>query len=88
MLLKKITAAVTVAGLATTPMAAHAAPLGTVGANNVRIAGPATSSSKLGRDDDDGTLIILLGLALIAGGIIVATKGGDDDDTDQPPVSF
>lgn len=87
MLLKKITAAVTVAGLATTPIAAHAAPLGTVGANNVRISGPSALSSKLGRDND-GTLIILLGLALIAGGIIVATKGGDDDDTDQPPVSF
>ncbi|ARU16074.1 hypothetical protein [Croceicoccus marinus] len=86
MLLKKITAAVTVAGLASAPIAAQAAPLGTIGATNTRISGPAASTSKLG-DDNDGTLLILLGLALIAGGVIIASQGGDDDP-DQPPVSF
>ena len=86
MLLKKITAAVTVAGMATTPIVAHSAPLGTVGTSNARISGPAASSSEL-NSEGNGTLLILLGLALIAGGVIIATKG-NDDDTDQPPVSF
>lgn len=86
MLLKKITAAVTVAGLATTPVIAHAAPLGTVGMSDVRIAAPSASSSRLNAEGN-GTLLILLGLALIAGGVIVASGGGDGDG-DPPPVSL
>ena len=84
MLLKKVTAAITIAGLATAPVAAHASPLGTVGTSNLRVSAPAGSASKLNAEGN-GTLLILLGLALIAGGVIVLT---DDDDCDCPPVSF
>lgn len=84
MLLKKITAAITVAGLATAPVAAYAAPLSTVGTSNLRISGPSASTSNL-TAEGNGTLLILLGLALIAGGVIVLT---DDDDCGCPPVSF
>ena len=84
MLLKKITAAITVAGLATAPVVAHAAPLGTVGTSNFRVAAPIGSASQLNAEGN-GTLLILLGLALIAGGVIVLT---DDDDCGCPPVSF
>ncbi|WP_230293543.1 hypothetical protein [Croceicoccus sp. Ery5] len=86
MLLKRLTAAIIAINVVIAPIHAHAAPLGTVGAANARIAGPAGETSEL-TADGNGTLLILLGLLLIAGGVYVATKK-DDDDTEPPPVSF
>lgn len=84
MLLKKITAALIVSSLASAPVVAQAAPLGTVGSANLRASAPAGEASEAkGR-----AVIALVVLLLIAGGLVVGGGGGESEDPETPPVSF
>lgn len=85
MLLKNLTTAIVVTGLAIAPITVHAGPLGTIGASDagLRTSAPAEDSSELA----GGGIFLLLGLAVVGVGV-VAYANSDDDESEVPPISF
>ncbi|WP_156522097.1 hypothetical protein [Croceicoccus mobilis] len=84
MIIKKLAAVSVAANLALAPIAAHAAPLDTVGSAGTRLSAPAAEASEA----KGNGIILILGLLLIGAGAAVALGGGDDDDSAIDPVSM